>query len=60
MVEYYNNDEGLEVHHVNPIHCGGEEFDENNCITLCTDCHKKKHRHRKLEGTKVKQLTLFD
>lgn len=34
---------GLEVHHIKPISKGGAEFDEDNCITLCYLCHKKRH-----------------
>lgn len=33
----------FEVHHVKPICEGGKEFDPNNCITLCYDCHREKH-----------------
>lgn len=34
----------LEVHHISPIQDGGDEFDEDNCITLCVKCHKERHR----------------
>lgn len=27
--------EKLEVHHILPIKAGGEEFDEDNCVSLC-------------------------
>jgi len=37
----------LEVHHVNPIYMGGEEFDEKNCITLCDKCHDKRHAKKR-------------
>lgn len=33
----------FEVHHIIPICEGGEEFDPDNCMTLCYDCHKEKH-----------------
>ena len=33
----------FEVHHVKPICDGGEEFNPNNCITLCYDCHRNMH-----------------
>jgi hypothetical protein len=33
----------FEVHHVKPICEGGEEFNPDNCITLCYDCHKEMH-----------------
>ena len=36
-------DEVLEVHHIRAIHDGGEEFNPDNCITLCHSCHGKKH-----------------
>jgi len=29
----------LEVHHIIPISEGGSEFDLNNLVTLCFDCH---------------------
>lgn len=29
----------LEVHHVLPVHAGGEELSPANLITLCRDCH---------------------
>ena len=30
----------LEVHHVDPLHLGGQELDPGNLITLCADpCH---------------------
>ena len=35
----WHTEEGLEVHHERPISEGGQEFDEDNCITLCNDCH---------------------
>ena len=34
---------GFEVHHINHIADGGDEFDIENCITLCSDCHIKRH-----------------
>ena len=36
-------DKVLEVHHIRAIQDGGEEFNPDNCITLCRSCHKKKH-----------------
>jgi len=33
----------FEVHHVKPICEGGDEFDSDNCITLCYDCHREMH-----------------
>jgi hypothetical protein len=33
----------FEVHHIKPISEGGNEFDPNNCMTLCYDCHKDMH-----------------
>jgi hypothetical protein len=32
-------DKGLEVHHIIPISEGGPEFDLDNLVTLCFDCH---------------------
>lgn len=48
----------FEVHHIVPIHCGGKEFDPENCRTLCPECHIEEHRYRKLEGTGIKQTKL--
>jgi 5-methylcytosine-specific restriction endonuclease McrA len=33
----------LEVHHNMPIKDGGAEFDIDNCVTLCIECHKARH-----------------
>jgi len=33
----------LEVHHIQPIHQGGEEFDMSNLIALCRRCHLAHH-----------------
>jgi len=33
----------FEAHHVKPICEGGDEFDPDNCMTLCYDCHKSMH-----------------
>lgn len=32
-------DKEVEVHHVLPIHAGGEELEEENLISFCRDCH---------------------
>lgn len=29
----------LEVHHVTPVHAGGDELSPLNLVTLCRDCH---------------------
>lgn len=47
-----------EVHHILPLHCGGDEFDPENCITYCMECHIEQHRFRKLEGTGIHQTRL--
>ncbi len=43
-----HGDEGwnrkAEVHHIKPIKDGGDEFDINNCITLCHNCHMIQHK----------------
>lgn len=36
----------FEVHHKKMISDGGEEFDPENCITLCVACHKIRHTRR--------------
>ena len=33
--------QGLEVDHIVPISDGGDVFDQDNCRTLCEDCHRK-------------------
>lgn len=33
----------LEVHHIKPISQGGAEFDLDNLMTLCEECHKIMH-----------------
>lgn len=33
----------FEVHHIISISEGGDEFDIDNCITFCSDCHIQKH-----------------
>lgn len=37
------------VHHETPISKGGAEYDQDNCISLCDDCHKNKHKKRMYE-----------
>ena len=32
-------DKELEVHHIHPVHAGGDELDPTNLITFCRDCH---------------------
>jgi 5-methylcytosine-specific restriction endonuclease McrA len=34
---------GAEVHHINPVECGGED-NPKNLITLCRECHKNRHK----------------
>ena len=35
------DDYALEVHHIKPVKSHPElEFDKENCITLCKNCHK--------------------
>jgi 5-methylcytosine-specific restriction endonuclease McrA len=52
--------EADEVHHKLPIYKGGEEFDPDNCISLCHSCHVKRHKGRctDLETGRVKQSRL--
>lgn len=38
-----NNYNGLHVHHIISIKEGGHPFDEENLITLCPSCHRKRH-----------------
>jgi len=37
------------VHHITPLYKGGDEFDEDNCISLCDDCHKRRHKKKMFE-----------
>ena len=32
-------DDDLEVHHILPVHAGGDELSPENLITLCHHCH---------------------
>ena len=34
--------EGLSLHHLIPLNCGGNHL-ESNLMTLCQNCHKKVH-----------------
>lgn len=36
----------LEAHHIIPIYKGGDEFDMDNLITLCIDCHNKTKKRK--------------
>ena len=40
----------LEVHHVVPVSLGGAEFDADNLLTLCRDCHFALHRPREIDS----------
>jgi len=33
----------FEVHHIKPISESGDEFDPENCMVLCYECHKEMH-----------------
>lgn len=50
---------GLDVHHIQPISEGGQEFDESNCVTLCHECHKKRHSTAANAARKHKTLEMF-
>lgn len=51
--------ETLAVHHIVPVIKGGKEFDEDNCITLCTSCHKTRHQKGWMKSDKYRtQLKL--
>lgn len=46
--------EDLHVHHIKPWQSHPHlRFDENNGITLCKDCHKKKHPHMDRHPSKL-------
>jgi len=47
----------FEVHHIKPICEGGEEFNPDNCMTLCYDCHKEMHT---LNGKKKRNNRSLD
>ncbi len=38
-------DTSLHVHHIKPVYKGGQSV-EKNLVTLCHDCHHKKHKIR--------------
>lgn len=40
---------GAEVHHIQPVSMGGKDNPEN-LITLCHDCHIKRHRNLNTNG----------
>lgn len=51
-----NETQNLNVHHIIPIYDGGEEFDINNTITLCSICHKKAHKdYRNKKQNQIKE-----
>ena len=58
--EKYMIEDRIEVHHIKPIKNEGDEFDINNCITLCHQCHKEEHKRlnslNKLKKYKPKEL----
>ena len=37
------SDGELEIHHIKPVSCGGGD-EPNNLLTLCKECHKKRHK----------------
>ncbi len=43
VTKKWQTDKGLEVHHITPIKDGGDEWDENNLVTLCVECHDLRH-----------------
>jgi len=52
----------FEVHHIIPICEGGDEFDPENCMTLCYDCHKEMHTivgKKKRKNRSLKEFILF-
>lgn len=32
------------VHHITPVHAGGEKYNPDNLATLCPDCHYETHK----------------
>jgi len=47
-----------EVHHITPISQGGNEFDENNLIPVCPECHYSLHRELNQEKRKMEMENL--
>lgn len=43
------DDGQLEVHHIVPVAQGGGDEPEN-LVTLCKDCHKRRHREQRAKG----------
>lgn len=38
-----------EAHHIEPLYRGGEEYDMDNCVSLCHECHIERHRQLRAE-----------
>lgn len=56
---YHSPDgDGLEVHHIIPIYKGGDEFDMNNLITVCHECHVKRHRRIRKSKRDIGQMSI--
>lgn len=47
----------FEVHHLVRIADGGDEFDVDNCVTLCVECHKTRHNRT---GNKIRNNTSLE
>ena len=49
-------DNGLEVHHILPVSEGGSD-DPANLITLCKECHRKRHSQIRIDNLKERGKT---
>lgn len=52
------DDGQLEVHHISPV-CNGGGDEPENLVTLCKDCHRKRHKNITLKhkpGRKIKAI----
>lgn len=52
--QFPEHSEVLEGHHIVPIFAGGAEFDLDNVVTLCCQCHAKRRGKEMLYATNKK------
>ena len=51
---------GLEGHHIIPIYAGGDEFDINNVITVCHQCHVKRHERIRKSKRDIGKMSISE
>ena len=52
--QFPEHSEALEGHHIVPIFAGGAEFDLDNVVTLCCQCHAKRRGKEMVYATNKK------